>query len=136
MGYAYTKKLIPWLIFPALTLFNVPPVRCDDGEFRDIVRNPLSDDELMQARRNAFSGDGESAYLVYMQLTAHELDLDARAYLRLAAELGYCMAVHEVRDSIRNQDGDALALRYIKEMKKNRRAKECFSNSLFKPVVE
>lgn len=105
MGYAYTKKLIPWLIFPALTLFNVPPVRCDDGEFRDIVRNPLSDDELMQARRNAFSGDGESAYLVYMQLTAHELDLDARAYLRLAAELGYCMAVHEVRDSIRNQDG-------------------------------
>lgn len=93
---------------------------------RNIIVDPLSSDELEDARRRAFFGEGRSAFWVYLHLSAHQLDEDAMAYLRLSAELGHCEAIFEMRNKIRNQAGPELSRDFMRESRRNPRAKRCF----------
>ncbi len=117
------RSTVVFVMFGALLVFY--PASAQDVP-RNLIADPLSSDELADARRSAFLGDGRSAYWVYFHLSAHRLDEDAVAYLRLSAELGYCEAIFELRNKIRNQAGSDLSRGFMRESRRNPRAKHCF----------
>lgn len=128
MGDSFAAmKTLPIMIFAMLGALLVADSSSAQDVPRNLIMDPLSADELADARRKAFLGDGRSAYWVYFHLSAHLLDEDAAAYLRLSAELGHCEAVFEMRNKIRNQVGSDLSREFMRESRRNPRAKDCFN---------
>lgn len=80
----------------------------------------------MRYRSQAFLGDADAAYLVYEHLSFNALDTSAVIYLRLAAELGHCAAMFEIRNKLRNYEDPELAIRYEEAARSDPRTQPCF----------
>lgn len=133
MGNSQAKIAVVSLLAAYFVVATV--TRADAVSEEDLRRNPilhpLSDVELTEHRSRAFLGESESAYLVYEHLSANTQDRNAPIYLRLAAELGKCEAVMEIRNKLRNHEDPHLAARYFEEAKTDERTRHCFANDIF-----
>lgn len=124
------KLLQPLLIAAVLLLASPAPALAEQKRAsptnRDLRFHPLSADELAQYRSQAFLGDADAAYLVYEHLSFNTGDPSALIHLRLAAELGHCAAVFEIRNKLRNDEDPKPAVRYEEDARADPRTQSCF----------